>query len=39
MPKKIEIQFVKTLDQRADFLTKSLAPALFKQNRFLSMGW
>ena len=39
MPKKIEIKFVKTLDQRADFLTKSLAPALFKQNRFLSMGW
>ena len=39
LPKKINIKFVDTLNQRADFLTKTLSPVLFKRNRFLSMGW
>ena len=39
LPKKINIVFVDTLNQRADFLTKTLSPVLYKRNRFLSMGW
>ena len=38
-PKEIEIKFVATLLQKANYLTKSLPPIPFQQNRALSMGW
>jgi len=39
IPKQIEIQFIATEKQHADYLTKSMTPMLFKRNRKLSMGW
>ena len=36
---KIEMEFIETHKQKADFLTKALAPAILKRNRKLSMGW
>ena len=39
IPKSIEIQFVSTHFQKADYLTKPLNPAHFQRNRSLSMGW
>ena len=39
IPNDIEIQFIASLDQKADFLTKALSPRVFKANRKLSMGW
>ena len=39
IPNDIEVQFIASLDQKADFLTKALAPRVFKANRKLSMGW
>ena len=38
-PKEIEVQFIGTLLQRADFLTKPLSPITFQRNLSLSMGW
>ena len=38
-PESIEMHFVKSDLQRADFLTKSLGPTAFEQNRKLTMGW
>ena len=38
IPKQIEINFIETEYQQADFLTKSMSPTLFKRNRKLSMG-
>ena len=38
-PKFIEIINCPTHDQKADFLTKSLGPTMFKACRILSMGW
>ena len=38
-PKEIEVIFIPTLEQKADFLTKPLPPVPFQQNRSLSMGW
>jgi len=38
-PKEIEVTFIPTLLQKADFLTKPLPPVPFRQNRSLSMGW
>ena len=35
----IEIVFVETALQKADFLTKALSPTVFERNRSLSMGW
>ena len=35
----ITISFIETSLQKADFLTKAPVPAVFKQNRLLSMGW
>jgi hypothetical protein len=39
VPKSIEIQFVSTHYQKADYLTKPLNPVHFQRNRSLSMGW
>jgi hypothetical protein len=39
IPKSIEIQFISTHLQKADYLTKPLNPIQFKNNRRLSMGW
>ena len=39
IPNNIKVQFIGTLDQKADFLTKALSPRVFKANRKLSMGW
>jgi hypothetical protein len=39
IPKSIEVQFVSTHYQKADYLTKPLNPAHFQRNRSLSMGW
>lgn len=36
---EIEIIFVETALQKADFLTKALSPTIYERNRFLSMGW
>ena len=38
-PKEIEVTFIPTLQQKADFLTKPLPPVPFQRNRSLSMGW
>ena len=38
-PKEIEVIFILTLLQKADFLTKPLPPVPFRQNWSLSMGW
>ena len=38
-PKEIEVTFIGTLQQQADFLTKPLSPIPFQRNRSLSMGW
>ena len=38
-PKQIEVTFVSTHDQKADYLTKPLNPVKFAANQFLSMGW
>jgi len=35
----IKIEFISTLNQKADFLTKSPTVAIFESNRSLSMGW
>jgi len=35
----IEIVFIETTLQKADYLTKAPAPVVFKRNRQLSMGW
>ena len=35
----VNIEFIETFKQKADFLTKSLPPTLFQTNRKLSMGW
>ena len=35
----IAIQFIDTLHQKADFLTKALSPGPFQLNRKLTMGW
>ena len=39
IPKSIEIQFISTHFQKADYLTKPLNPVHFQRNRKLSMGW
>ena len=39
LPKLIEIVFVSTHLQKADYLTKPLNPVKFVANRLLSMGW
>jgi hypothetical protein len=36
---KIDMIFVETTKQKADFLTKPLVPVVFERNRRLSMGW
>ena len=38
-PKNINIVFVSTDKQKADFLTKALSSGPYQQNRRLSMGW
>jgi len=38
-PNAIELQYIKSEDQKADFLTKSLPVAVFQRNRMLSCGW
>jgi hypothetical protein len=38
-PREIEIEYIKTKEQKADILTKSLATADFEANRLLSHGW
>jgi hypothetical protein len=38
-PRAIELQYIDTKQQKADFLTKSLSTAEFERNRFLSCGW
>jgi hypothetical protein len=38
-PREIEIVHVSTKEQKADYLTKPLTAQLFKNCRFLSMGW
>ena len=38
-PKAIEVTFIPTLLQQADYLTKPLPPGPFQRNRALSMGW
>ena len=38
-PKQIEVKFVSTLLQKADYLTKPLTTVPFQRNRSLSMGW
>ena len=38
-PEEIEVTFVPTLLQKADYLTKPLPPVPFQRNRALSMGW
>ena len=39
IPKAIELVFVPTNDQKADYLTKALNPIKFAANLSLSMGW
>ena len=39
IPKLINIIFVKTHEQKADYSTKSLNPVKFAENWSLSMGW
>lgn len=38
-PNQIELQYIESKKQKADFLTKSLSVAEFEANRFLSCGW
>ena len=38
-PNEIEAKFIPTLQQKANFLTKSLPPIPFGRNLLLSMGW
>jgi hypothetical protein len=38
-PKEIELQYIESKKQKADFLTKSLGMAEFEENRRLSCGW
>ena len=38
-PKKVELEYIKSAQQKADFLTKALATPAYKDNRSLSMGW
>ena len=38
-PNAIELKYIKSEDQKADFLTKSLSVAAFERNRKLSCGW
>jgi hypothetical protein len=39
VPKSIEVKFISTHFQKADYLTKPLNPVHFQRNRKLSMGW
>ena len=39
LPKLINIIFVSTHEQKADYLTKALNAVKFAENRSLSMGW
>ena len=38
-PNEIEIEYIESKQQKADFLTKSLPMADFERNRMLSCGW
>jgi hypothetical protein len=38
-PNKIELKYINTKDQKADFLTKSMTKDNFIANRMLSCGW
>jgi hypothetical protein len=38
-PRDIEIEYINTVNQKADILTKSLSFASFEANRKLSHGW
>ena len=38
-PKKVELKYIKSAQQKTDYLTKALATPAFKDNRSLSMGW
>jgi hypothetical protein len=38
-PNDIEVKYIKSKDQRADFLTKSLRTVAFEYNRLLTCGW
>ena len=38
-PKKIEIKYIKSELQKADYLTKAMPTPKFKANRRLAMGW
>ena len=38
-PREIELEYIESKKQKADFLTKSLSTAEFEENRKLSCGW
>ena len=38
-PREIELEYIESKAQKADFLTKSLSTADFEENRKLSCGW
>ena len=38
-PEAIVMKFIKSEEQKADFLTKALGPTTFEGNRKLTMGW